>query len=468
MPTATSPATTVTGPRRAPGPRGRPLLGSVLELRRDLVGFLRQATEEYGDIVRFNVAGFTVHLVTHPDHLRHVLQVNNRNYDKQSHEYRPLKLAFGEGLFTSDGDFWRRQRRLMQPAFHRQRISRLGDGIVADVVSRVDTWRPYAERGEALDIAAEMVNLSMNVATKALFSTGLRDDDEVATISRDLDTMVNYCLYRTMSPLAPPLRVPTRRNRAFNRAVGELDGIIFRILNERRRHGTEANDLLSMLMAARDEETGEGMPDRQMRDEVATLLLGGYETTSNLLSWTWYELSRHPEVEARLHAEVDRVLGGRLPTVADAAQLGYARMVLDETLRLYPVPWLERRAAKADTVGGYEVPAGSLVYISPYLTHRHPGFWKDPERFDPERFTPERQDARPRFAYFPFGGGPRMCIGNGLALLEAQLTLATIAQRYRLRPVPGHPVEAKMQITTAPRYGIRMTIEPREEVRYGQ
>ncbi|WBB80652.1 cytochrome P450 [Micromonospora sp. WMMD882] len=453
--------TTNATPRLAPGPRGTFLLGNLLDLRRDLIGFLRQVSGEYGDIVRFTVAGFTVHLVTHPDHLRHVLQVNSRNYDKQSHEYRPLKLAFGEGLFTSDGDFWKKQRRLMQPAFHRQRILALGEHIVRDVVERVDAWQPYAQRGESLDVAAEMVALSMNVATKSLFSTGLRGDEEVTTIARNLDTVIGYCLYRTMVPFAPPPRVPTRRNREFTAAMTSLDGIIYRIIGERREHGGDTYDLLSMLLEARDEETGEGMPDKQMRDEIATLLLGGYETTSNQLSWAWYELSRNPDVEARLHEELDRVLGDRLPTVADVPRLEYTNRILEETLRLYPVPWLERRAAATDSIGGYHVKAGSLIYISPYLTHRHPDFWAEPERFDPDRFTPERSADRPRFAYFPFGGGPRLCIGNRLAQLEAQLTLATIAQRYRLRLVPDHPVEAKMQVTTSPRYGLRMTLEPR-------
>ncbi|GLY25873.1 cytochrome P450 [Micromonospora sp. NBRC 101691] len=448
-------------PRLAPGPRGTFLLGSLLDLRRDLIGFLGQVSAEYGDIVRFTVAGFTVHLVTHPDHLRHVLQVNSKNYDKQSHEYRPLKLAFGAGLFTNDGDSWLRQRRLMQPAFHRQRILKLGEFIVADVVDRIARWESYAARGESLDVAAEMVALSMNVATKSLFSTGLRGDGEVTAIARSLDTVINYCLYRTMVPFAPPPKVPTRRNREFTTAMAELDGIIYRIMGERRAQDEQPYDLLSMLLEARDEDTGEGMSDKQVRDEIATLLLGGYETTSNQLSWAWYELSRNPEVEARLHEELDRVLGDRLPTVADVPQLEYTNRVLEETLRLYPVPWLERRAAGADTLGGYHVKANSLIYISPYLTHRHPDFWEDPERFDPDRFTPERSADRPRFAYFPFGGGPRLCIGNRLAQLEAQLTLATIAQRYRLRMVPGHPVEAKMQVTTSPRHGLRMTLEPR-------
>jgi cytochrome P450 len=448
-------------PRVAPGPRGRFLIGSLLELRRDLIGFMRDVAAEHGDIVRFTVAGFTVHLINHPDYLKHVLQTNSRNYDKQSHEYRALKMAFGQGLFTNDGDFWRQQRRLMQPAFHWQRIDQLGSVIVRDVVDRVELWQPYAERGEDLDIAAEMVNLTMNAATKSLFSTGLRDDAEVRMIGRDLDTIVNYCLYRTMAPLAPPARVPTRRNRQYTNAMSELNGLIFRIINEHRRDGTDAVDLLSMLLEVRDEDTGEGIPDQQLRDEIATLLLGGYETTSNLLSWTWHELSRHPEIEAKLHEEVDTVLGGRLPTVADLPKLVYTKMVLDETLRLYPVPWLERRAAQADEIGGYDIPARSLIYISPYVTHRHPDFWDDPETYDPERFSPDKPDTRPRFAYFPFGGGPRLCIGNRLALMEAQLSVAAIAQRYRFHPVPGHPVEPKMQITTSPRYGLRMTLERR-------
>lgn len=450
-------------PRLAPGPRGAFLVGSAFDLRKDLIGFLRQISGEYGDIVRLNLAGFTVHLITHPHHLQHVLQTNSRNYDKQSHEYRPLKLAFGQGLFTSDGDFWLRQRRLMQPAFHWQRILKLGESMVEDVAERIGTWQPYARRNEPLDIAAEMVSLSMNVATKSLFSASLRGDAEIAAIARHLDTVVGYCLYRAMMPLALPPKVPTRRNRAFASALAEMDATIYRIIRERREQDAESYDLLSLLLEARDEETGEGMPDKQMRDEIATLLLGGYETTSNQLSWTWYELSRNPDIEAKLHEEIDRVLGDRLPTVEDVPKLEYTTRVLEETLRLYPVPWLERRAARSDTIGGYQIKAGSLIYISPYLTHRHPDFWDDPERFDPDRFTQDRAAARPRFAYFPFGGGPRQCIGNRLALLEAQLTLATIAQRYRLRMVPGHPVEAKMQITTSPRHGLKMTLEPRHE-----
>lgn len=450
-----------TVPRLAPGPRGAFLLGSVLDLRRDLIGFLQQISDEHGDIVRFNLAGFTVHLITNPRHLQHVLQANSRNYDKQSYEYRPLKLAFGQGLFTSDGDFWLRQRRLMQPAFHWQRILKLGESMVEDVSDRIERWQPYAQRNEPLDIAAEMVNLSMNVATKSLFSTSLRGDEEIAAIARHLDTVVGYCLYRAMTPFAAPPKVPTKRNRAFATALADLDAIIYRIIRERREQDSDNYDLLSLLLEARDEETGEGMPDKQMRDEIATLMLGGYETTSNQLSWAWYELSRNPDIEAKLHDEIDRVLGDRLPTVEDVPKLEYTTRVLEETLRLYPVPWLERRAAQADTIDGYHIKAGSLIYISPYLTHRHPGFWDDPERFDPDRFTEDRSAQRPRFAYFPFGGGPRQCIGNRLAQLEAQLTLATIAQRYRLRMVPDHPVETKMQITTSPRYGLKMTLEPR-------
>lgn len=454
-----------TGRRRAPGPRGSFLLGSMGELRRDMIGFLGEITREYGDIVRFTVAGVTVHLLNHPDYLRHVLLTNHHNYDKKSFEYRAIRRAFGLGLFTSDGELWLRQRRLMQPAFHQQRIAGLGENIVAHVASRVDGWRPHAEQGTAVDIATEMVNLAMNVATWALFSTGLRGDDEGDMISRDLGTIVDYCLYRSTNPLTLPPSVPSRRNNAYNQAMRRFDGVIQRIIDERRRGDGDAVDLISMLLAARDEDTGEGMADTQVRDEVATLLLGGHDTTANLLSWAWYELSQHPDVEAKLHAELDQVLGGRLPTVADLARLPYTKAVLDETLRLYPVPWMERRADKADTIGGYDIKAGSLIYISPYLMHRHPTYWPDPERYDPGRFAPEQPAQQARFAYLPFGGGPRQCIGNRLAMLEALLTVATVAQRYRLRLVPGHPVDTKMQITTSPRYGLKMTIEQRSSAK---
>lgn len=258
----------------------------------------------------------------------------------------------------------------------------------------------------------------------------------------------------------PPLSVPTPRNRRINAAIHTLDAIVQGLIQERRQRAIERGDVLSLLLLARDEETGQGMSDQQVRDEVMTLLFAGHETTSNLLAWTWFLLATHPEVEQRLQAELDAVLGGRLPTVEDLAHLPYGHRVLEETLRLYPPAWsLARKALVDDKVGGYVLPASTIILMSPYVTHRHPAFWEEPERFDPDRFTPERVAVRPRYAYFPFGGGPRQCIGNTFALMEAHLILATVAQRYRLRLVPDHPVEPQALLTLRPRDGLPMLLE---------
>jgi len=245
------------------------------------------------------------------------------------------------------------------------------------------------------------------------------------------------------------------------RTIHTLDQLVYRMIAERRSRETERDDLLSMLLSAQDEETGQGMNDRQVRDEVMTLLLAGHETTANTLTWTWYLLSQSPEVERRLHAELNEVLDGRVPTVADLPELKYTRMVIEEALRLYPpTPLLSRKAIAGDEVQGYPIAANSMIMISPYAVHRHPALWEEPERFDPERFTPERAAARSAYAYFPFGGGPRICIGNNFAMMEAQLILSTVAQRYQLRLIPGHPVEPQMVVTLRPRYGLPMTLHP--------
>ncbi len=259
----------------------------------------------------------------------------------------------------------------------------------------------------------------------------------------------------------PPLSVPTPRNLRMQRTIHTLDQLVYRMIAERRSRETERDDLLSMLLSAQDEETGQGMNDRQVRDEVMTLLLAGHETTANTLTWTWYLLSQSPEVERRLHAELNEVLDGRVPTVADLPELKYTRMVIEEALRLYPpTPLLSRKAIAGDEVQGYPIAANSMIMISPYAVHRHPALWEEPERFDPERFTPERAAARSAYAYFPFGGGPRICIGNNFAMMEAQLILSTVAQRYQLRLIPGHPVEPQMVVTLRPRYGLPMTLHP--------
>src|SRR5258707_3735020 len=289
-----------------------------------------------------------------------------------------------------------------------------------------------------------------------------REHQETSTVGPAVTTVLELFGDYVFRPF-PPLGIPTPRNRRMQLAIRALDQMVYRMIAERRMLQTDTGDLLSMLLLAEDEETGQGMNDRQVRDEILTLLLAGHETTANTLTWTWYLLSEYPEVERRLHAELNEVLGGRVPTVEDLPDLKYTRMVLEEALRLYPpAPLLSRKAIAADELQGYPIAANSMIMISPYATHRHPAFWEEPERFDPERFTPERSAARPAYAYFPFGGGPRICIGNHFAMMEAQLILSTVAQRYQLRLIPGHPVEPQMVVTLRPRYGLPMTIHATE------
>jgi cytochrome P450 len=348
----------------------------------------------------------------------------------------------------------------MQPAFHRKRLSTLSNVMTDATYAMLESWLGIAQRGEVLDAAQEMMRLTLRNVGLALLSRDLSNEmDRLGQAFATYRTLLMQYLYTPF----PPLSVPTPRNRRLQATIRVLDTIIEGIISERRKQHTATGDLLSLLLQARDEETGEGMTDRQVRDEVMTLLLAGHETTATALTWTWYLLSQHPMVEDRLHSELDDVLAGQPPAVEHLPRLPYTRMILEETLRLYPPTFsLSRRALVDDEIGGYALPAKSTILLCPYTTHRHPAFWQDPEVFDPERFHPERAAGRPHFAYFPFGGGPRQCIGNQFALMEAQLILASVAQRYRLRLAPKHRVEAEVVLTIRPRHGLPMTLQSTE------
>jgi cytochrome P450 len=328
-------------------------------------------------------------------------------------------------------------------------------------LAMLQRWQ--GQREHPVDIPLEMTQLTLRIAGLTLFNLDLSNDADTVghTFSRILPPLTKYSLV----PF-PPLWVPTPGNRRLQAGIETLNHLVYSMISERRKQLTdsdmETGDLLSMLLSARDEETGEGMSDQQVRDEVMTLLLAGHETTAATLIWTWYLLSEHPEVEQRLHEEVDRVLGGQHPTVERLGDLPYTRNVIQEAMRLYPPAFfIIRHAIADDEIGGYPVPANSLIFLMAHMVHRHPAFWEEPEHFDPDRFTPERSANRPRYAYIPFGGGPRLCIGNSLAMMEAQLVLATVAQRYCLRLVPGHPVEPHVLVTPHPRHGLPMTLHPR-------
>ncbi len=443
-----------------PGPRGHFLFGSLREVQRDPLKLLHDGFREHGDVVRFRFGAEHAVLLAHPDHIRHVLHDNHRNYDKSNVDYAMLRRLLGNGLLTSDGALWRRQRRLMAPMFHRQRVAGFCKLMVDSTLEMLERWEALAQSGEAFDATAEMARLTLAIVARALFTAEVSEDAE--TIGSAL-TEVNRQLGE-FHLLDMFWMIPTLRKRRFRNAVHALDRVVDKIIDQRRRSTRPNQDLLSMLLEAVDEETSQAMTPRQVRDEVLTLLLAGHETTANALVWTWYLLSQNPEAADKLHHEVTRVLGERAPGGLDLPQLPYTRMVVEESMRLYPPAWaVSRNAVDEDEIGGYRVPRRTNVIICGFVTHRHSTFWEEPERFDPERFSPERSEGRPSFAYLPFGGGPRICIGNSFAMTEVQLILATVAQRYRLRLVPGLPVELHPLITLRPRYGMRMTLHPADD-----
>lgn len=426
-------------------------------LRQSPLHALCVAAARYGGIFRYPVGFWTITVVTDPAGVGHILQANNRNYSKDTFQYNLLGLVTGQGLLSSDGDYWFRQRRLAQPAFHRARLANVAQLTTDATTAMLDRWGEHTERGESLDVDEAMMSLTLAVVGRALFSVDLSRD--AGALSRAALATLNHVARRARMPLSPPTRVPTPGNRRFVAAVKTLDAAIFALIAARRRDPDAADDLLAMLMAARDADTGEGMSNRQLRDEIITFLIAGHETVASALVWAWYLLSMHPATERELQRELAAVLGGRVPTMDDLPHLPYTRAAVDETLRLYPPSWISTRRAMADDVVlGKRIPAGSLVVMSPYATHRLPHLWPNPEGFDPDRFLPGADEGRHRFAYFPFGGGPHLCIGNTFALVEAQLIVATVAQRYRLALVPGQAIEVAPLVTLRPKHGMHMTV----------
>jgi cytochrome P450 len=443
---------------RPPGPRGTPLLGVLPALKRDPLAVFAKGARSFGDVAYLRIGSQHGYLATNPDDIRHVLQDNARNYHK-SPLYDKLRTTLGNGLVTSEDAYWLRQRRLAQPAFHRQRIETLAAVMTATAQETADRWERFADQRQAVDVVEEMMRLTQTIVLRTLLGSDL------GAMASELDSawaLVNAHIGESFWSLGLMDRWPTPKNRRFRHALDVLDRVVFHMIDEKRRDGREMNDLLSMLMFARDEDTGQSMSDSQLRDELMTFLLAGHETTSLALAWTWYLLSEHPHVEARLETELHTTLSGRAAAYNDLGSLAYTRMVIEEAFRLYPPAWgLSRQAIGPDQIGGYDLPGGWLVFIIPFVMHRLPAYWDEPEKFSPERFTPARSAARAKFVYLPFGAGPRQCIGNQFAMVEAQLVLGTLASRYRLRRVTRHPVEPWPLITLRPRWGIQMTIEHR-------
>jgi cytochrome P450 len=446
--------------RVPPGPAGWPLLGMMPAMRRNPTGVYMDAALRYGDVSYIRIGPRHGYLITDPRDIRHVLQDNARNYHKGP-LYERLKTTLGNGLVTSEDAYWLRQRRIAQPAFHRDRIAANATVMEQEATATGNRWTAHASAGGAVDVLPEMMHLTESIVLRAMLGS---DAETLAETAREW-SIVNEYIGENFWTLGIAARLPTPRNRRFHRAVAFLDRTIFGVIDERRRGGAGGDDLVSMLLSARDPETGEGMTDRQLRDEVMTIFLAGHETTALTVTWAWYLLAQHPAIRARLESELDDVLGGRAPAYGDLERLSYTRMVVEETMRLYPPAWaFSRRALAADGIGGYQLPAGWLVFVVPWVMHRHPKYWDDPAGFDPERFSPEQSAARPKLVYLPFGAGPRQCIGNHFAMTEAQIILATLGQRYRLHLVPGQRIEPRPLITLRPAPGVRMQIEARAGV----
>lgn len=446
--------------KTCPVVHGYPLVGLLPELIfTDRIQVLQQVAKQHpGEVVALKIGPIQAYLVTHPDHVQYVLNDNWQNFGKGKVVWNAARRAVGDNIVTNDGESWFRSRRLMQPVFTASQINSLTELIIKFIGESLSHLDAGLHR-EAVYIDKEMMLLGQSIMLGTMFSSSL-DLSQHRSIADALDIIVRECSRRAFLSFLPKW-FPIQGETTLRTALRIIDDTILSIIRERRKSGEDHKDLLSRLLEARDTETNTGMSDKQLRDECVVSFLAGFETTSSSLTWLWYMLNQHPEVENQMRAEIDAVVGKRQPTSADIANLQYTKMVIQEVLRQHPVFWLMPRIANTDDViGGYPIKAGSAILLSPYLTNYLPEFWERPEDFDPERFAPERSNNRHPYAQFTFGGGPRLCLGKHLALMQMQLIVVMMMQKYRLRPVPGHPVEIVPSITLRLRHGLKMTLEP--------
>lgn len=419
--------------------------------------FMYELLQDCGDVARWRGVS-DIYLVNHPDYVRRVLSRSYEHFSKQTIDYRVLAQIMGNGLVSNDGPHWVKQRKLMQPMFGSRvvngfdtAINELTEGLLREWDARAGVEPVWVDR--------DMGRLAFQIVGATLFGSDIEQyADEVAGI---LD-VVNLQTQEIRALMTLYAWIPTPYNLKWRKAKRRLDEIVYGMIAARRREGAQQNDLLDRLIAARDEDSNEGMSEAQMRDEVVTLMLAGHETSATALGWTLYLLAQHPDVEERLAQELDEALHGNPATSADLGQVGYLKQVVQESMRIYPPVWaIARRSQHDEAFGDYDVPAGSYVGVIPYALHRHPEFWPDPERFDPDRFEPNRNESRHSYSYIPFAAGPRTCIGLGMAMLEIQLVLAQVVQRYRVHLVAGHPVETLAKVTLKQRYGLPLRLTRR-------
>lgn len=437
---------------------GFPVVGVLPDLfRQQPFEFMRNVIREHGDLVKLNVGPQAIYLVSNPDYLQHILRDNHHNYQKPDLLYKAAKKVIGNGLVISTGDFWLRQRRMMQPYFHRKFLVGLTDVMTSGIGEILDTWEPAVRSSEVMNMGNEMSRITMNIITKTMFGLDLPAED-MAKVFHDMPRMIDHATIRGYLPFLPDW-FPIPGDSQFEKSLENVRDVVMRIIEQRRQDSNDANDLITMLLHAVDEETNEQMTDEQIFDEAMTIFLAGFETTSTALTWLWHLLDQNPQVEQKLRAEITTVLGDGVPTLESIRQLTYTKMVFQETMRMFPpVPLLPRVAVEADRLGDFAIPEKATLVLFFYGVHHNEKVWEQPDVFDPERFTPERSKGRSQFAYLPFSGGPRQCIGNEFAYMEGVLAMAMMLQRYRVSLLPDHKVTPKLSITLRPANGIKGTI----------
>lgn len=449
-------------PHKSPvpdGPKGYPIVGCAPQVKRDPLGFFSDLAANYDGLATLKVGAETVFVLNSPDAFEHLFVTNWRNYRKSSF-YDKLRPTFGNGIVVSEGEYWRKQRQLMNPAFHKDSLARIGETMRRKSCEHVERLRDLGPH-ETFDMSAEITDLSIEIVLESLFSSDIAG--RTRTIANAVDTMLEIAEKRFWAipdlhgtPLSP---LYWRHSAARE----EFDDIVFSIIERRRDEGIVLPDLLGMLLDTKDAETGEGMTDMELRDEVTTLIVTGHESTANATVWTLYALAQHPEVTARVRKEIVQVCGDNPPNDAQLREQTYLRQVIEEAMRLYPPAWTtSRMAVEDDEILGYHVPAGTNVMVSPHVMHQNPRYWEDPERFDPDRFSPEARERRSKFAYIPFGGGPRSCIGSNFAMMEMQIAITTLLQAFDLEIAQTEPVEREAVISIRPKGGIQFRATPRQ------
>lgn len=441
-----------------PGPKGHWLTACMRSVQNEPLDFYRRTWKEYGDYVEIRILpGVYFYFISDPTGVEHILAKNHKNYRKPNVLLTPVRMMMGNGIFASEGEFWLRQRRMSQPAFLRNRIGLFAPHIVTAVEQLSSKWDQ--QDGQTIDVLPEMMQLSLRIAGTALFSVDISEDAD--SVGQAFRVAFDYVSRKMNGRIMLPLAVPTARNREFKRSKELLDRVVLEIIEARRKR-PEGRDVLGLLLAAQDEETGAGMTDQQLKDEVITMLTAGHETTAAALSWAWYLLAQDPASQERLHAEAAAHLQGRSPTVEDVPHLPFATAVFEESMRLYPPAWgVPREAIDDDEINGYRIRKKLIITISQWTTHRHPAYWTEPDAFRPERFLAENVQERPKFAYYPFGAGPRACIGNHFAMLEGTLILSALAQRYHMTLDTSHAVIPDATFALRPKNGVRVVLRRR-------